>query len=118
MDLIADLDAIPPRGLVFRYQEGPFEEEGILVRVDGAVRAYKNECRHVSLRLDGREPGEVMTDDGAHLCCSHHGALYRADDGLCVAGPCRGSHLRPLPVHLEDGMVYLDTSRLGSFFDV
>jgi nitrite reductase/ring-hydroxylating ferredoxin subunit len=50
--------------------------------------------------------------------CSSHGALFRTHDGLCVSGPCKGSHLRPLPVEVRGDAVLLDTSKLGAFFNV
>ena len=46
--LAQSIDDIPAEGLRFNYSEGPFEEEGILLKLaDGEVRAYKNECRHL-----------------------------------------------------------------------
>ena len=119
MERIASLDDIPRGGLVFTYRDGPLEHEGLLVRLDdGSVRAWVNECRHLPLQLDGREPGEFMSPDGRLLVCSHHGALYRPRDGLCISGPCRGSHLRQLAVTVVGGDVLLDTARHRPFFDV
>lgn len=119
MTPLATLDEIPERGQRFTYRDGPFEEEGVLLRlVDGTVRAFKNECRHLPMRLDDREPAELWDAEGRHLMCSSHGALYRPEDGLCVAGPCRGSHLKALPIIVRDGRVYLDENKLGGFFRV
>lgn len=119
MQLLASIDDIPSGGLKFTYKDGPFHEEGILVRRgDREVRAYKNECRHLPMPLDDRDPGELWDAAGRHLVCNSHGARYRPEDGLCVSGPCEGSHLKSLPVHVRGGEVYLDTSQLGSFFDV
>lgn len=118
MQRIATLDDIPARGLVFDYREGPFDEQGILVRTTAGVRAYKNECRHLPMPLDDREPGELWDEHGRYLVCNSHGARYLPDDGLCVSGPCEGSHLKQLPVVVEDGVVFLDTSKVGGFFDV
>lgn len=119
MELLAKVDEIPVEGLQFSYRDGPFDEQGILLRLpDGTVRGYKNECRHLPMPLDDREPRELWDPTGRFLVCSSHGATYRPDDGLCVAGPCEGSHLKPLPVQVRDGEVYLDTDKLGSFFDV
>jgi nitrite reductase/ring-hydroxylating ferredoxin subunit len=75
---------------------------GVVVgRVAGAWRAYRNECRHRALPLDlgARSP---TSDDGRHLLCNQHGALYRLDDGWCVSGPCAGERLAALAVR-EDG---------------
>lgn len=117
MKPIARLDAIPPQGLQFSYPEGPFEESGILLTVaGGGVKAYKNECRHLPMPLDDRDPGQIWDTTHTHLACAAHGARYRPSDGLCVSGPCRGSHLKELPVVVEEGGVYLDTSKLGGFF--
>ncbi|HSN53677.1 MAG TPA: Rieske 2Fe-2S domain-containing protein [Candidatus Sulfomarinibacteraceae bacterium] len=119
MQRIAGLDEIPERGLVFSYREGPFDEQGILlIAADGTVRAFKNQCRHLAVPLDSAHPGELWDAGRRHLTCSSHGALYRPDDGLCVAGPPAGSHLKSLPVVVEGGAVFLETGKLGGFFDV
>ena len=119
MERIASLDEIPGEGLRFTYKDGPFDEEGILLKVaEGEIRAYKNECRHLPMRLDEREPRDLWDQSGKYLVCNSHGARYKPHDGLCVSGPCEGSHLRPLPVVVDNGEVFLDTSKIGSFFDV
>jgi nitrite reductase/ring-hydroxylating ferredoxin subunit len=119
MERIAAVDDIPREGLRFTYQEGPFEEEGILLKLPGdEVRAYKNECRHLPMRLDDREPRELWDRDHRYIVCSSHGARYQPSDGLCVSGPCEGSHLKSLPIEVNDGVVYLDTSKVGGFFEV
>ena len=119
MERIASLADIPKDGLRFNYNDGPFEEEGILIRLGGDdVRAYKNECRHLPMKLDDREPRELWDRAGRYIVCSSHGARYRPSDGLCVSGPCEGSHLKALPVEVRDGGVFLDTSKIGGFFNV
>jgi nitrite reductase/ring-hydroxylating ferredoxin subunit len=119
MERIATVAEIPPEGLRFSYRDGPFDEEGILLKVaDGGVRAYKNECRHLPMRLDDREPRDIWDSERRFITCSSHGARYRPDDGLCVSGPCEGSHLRTLPLEVRDGVVFLDTSKIGGFFQV
>jgi nitrite reductase/ring-hydroxylating ferredoxin subunit len=119
MQRLATTDEIPPEGLRFQYKDGPFDDEGLLVKTaDGSIRAYKNECRHLPMRLDEREPREIWDPAGRYLVCSSHGARYQPEDGLCVSGPCQGSHLRALPIELRNGEVFLDTSKIGGFFDV
>jgi nitrite reductase/ring-hydroxylating ferredoxin subunit len=58
----------------------------------GALRAYANVCRHQAVPLD-LGTGEPMTDDGRHLFCLRHGALYHPSTGRCVSGPCDGATL-------------------------
>jgi nitrite reductase/ring-hydroxylating ferredoxin subunit len=119
MQRIADLDEIPEEGLVFTYKEGPFDELGILLRTGaGDLRAFKNQCRHLAVPLDGADPGELWDEQRRHLMCSAHGARYRPDDGLCVAGPCEGSHLKALPIVVRPDGIYLENDKLGGFFDV
>jgi nitrite reductase/ring-hydroxylating ferredoxin subunit len=119
MERIAVLADIPADGLRFAYKDGPFEEEGILLTMTGGeVRAYKNECRHLLMRLDDRDPGDLWDPSNRYLVCNSHGARYQPSDGLCVSGPCEGSHLRSLPVVVKDDEVFLDTSKIGGFFDV
>jgi len=77
----------------------------------GRVVAYANRCQHNPVPLDTvdvvRLPsgvrGAPMADDGAHLVCHSHGALYRPSDGLCVLGPCYGQRLFPLDVEDTGG---------------
>lgn len=119
MRTIARLDDIPPEGLRFTYRQGPLPTEGILLRLpDGSVRAYQNECRHLPMPLDDREPKHMWDASSTHLECSAHGARYRPEDGLCVSGPCAGSHLKELTVTVENGAVLFDETSTSSFFDV
>ncbi len=116
MQLIARVDDIPPYGLVFAYKEGPIDEEGILLRLpDRGVVAYQNLCRHLPMRLNERAPQEMWSPDRRYLVCNAHGARYRPDDGLCVAGPCEGSHLRTLPIEIRGEEIYLDTTKVNRF---
>jgi nitrite reductase/ring-hydroxylating ferredoxin subunit len=119
MERLAAIDEIPREGLRFNYKDGPFDEEGILLKTaDGSVVAYKNECRHLPMKLDDREPREIWDPGRRYLVCSSHGARYRPDDGLCIGGPCEGSHLRSLPLKVRNNEVFLDTSKIGGFFQV
>ena len=119
MQELARVADVPVWGMRFIYKDGPFDELGILLLLPGGgVRAYKNECRHLPMRLDDREPRDLWDPTGVYLVCNSHGARYRQEDGLCISGPCEGSHLRPLPIVVEEGAVYLDTSQIGGFFAV
>jgi nitrite reductase/ring-hydroxylating ferredoxin subunit len=108
MKLIAHVDEIPVWGLKFSYTSGKLAQEGILVRLaSGEIRAYKNECKHLPMRLDEREPHTYWDACGELLHCSSHGARFRVEDGLCISGPCAGDHLTRLPLKLIDGQVVL-----------
>jgi len=105
---LAVLGDVPAGGLGFTYPSGPFPAGGILVRTASGVRAWRNQCRHLAVPLDHDDPGTFTTGDRRHLVCGKHGALYRPDDGVCVAGPCRGAQLRSLQIVLEGDGIYLD----------
>lgn len=78
----------------------------ILVRgSDGVVRGFRNSCPHVGIELDYGD-GRCLVEPGV-LLCSMHGARFQADDGLCIAGPCSGDSLQPVPVSVVDGQVVL-----------
>jgi nitrite reductase/ring-hydroxylating ferredoxin subunit len=75
------------------------------VRRGGAVHAYVNRCPHVGTPLDWT-PDDFLDRDGRHIVCATHGARFRIDDGLCVAGPCSGDRLEPFPVAVRDGVLF------------
>ena len=78
----------------------------IVVRQGGAVRAYLNSCPHTGGPLDW-VPDQFLSADGRHIQCATHAALFRWEDGMCVAGPCAGDVLTALPVVVEAGEVRL-----------
>jgi nitrite reductase/ring-hydroxylating ferredoxin subunit len=77
----------------------------LAVRRGDAVYVYVNRCPHVGTPLDWA-PDEFMDRERRHIVCSTHGALFRVDDGFCVAGPCSGDRLEPFPIAVRDGVVY------------
>jgi nitrite reductase/ring-hydroxylating ferredoxin subunit len=44
------------------------------------------------------------------LLCASHGALFEKEQGLCIAGPCAGKSLKPVPLRIEQGCALLDDS--------
>ena len=67
---------------------------GDVLTVDRASgrRRYRNTCPHTGAALV--PPGQsALSRDGLHLVCSVHGALFRIEDGVCIAGPCLGQAL-------------------------
>jgi len=78
----------------------------LVVRRGALVAAYRNDCPHRGLPLDFM-PGRFLDRDRQHILCINHGALFRMEDGLCVAGPCITARLRPVPVEVVEGDVVL-----------
>ncbi|MGE0723454.1 MAG: Rieske (2Fe-2S) protein [Alphaproteobacteria bacterium] len=93
-------------GKGFTIGEGRDRREIFVIRKDGALRCYVNSCPHVGSPLD-LVPDRFFAGDHTHLMCFTHGALFRADDGFCVRGPCRGLSLEKLAIEIEDGAIVL-----------
>lgn len=81
------------------------EESLILLRRGERVHGYLNVCPHAGRRLD-YAPGKFLLKNDT-LICAVHGATFNQADGLCIAGPCRGEHLRTVAVQVEAGEVTL-----------
>ena len=87
--------------------EGQHAKSAFVGQDGHTVRAYYNICQHQPVELDmPLEPGQraprvrraPMAEDGVHLLCHSHGALYRPADGRCVLGPCYGASLVPVAI--------------------
>jgi nitrite reductase/ring-hydroxylating ferredoxin subunit len=104
---LTTLSRIPDGG--FTEAEGLVDgsmESLILHRSGDDVRAWLNVCPHAGRRLDWA-PGQFLKSKDGLLVCAVHGASFETVGGECVAGPCRGDHLRAVPVELRDGEVHL-----------
>ncbi|MDB5453408.1 MAG: Rieske (2Fe-2S) iron-sulfur domain protein [Caulobacteraceae bacterium] len=93
------------KGFVFRDEAAIFS--GFVVRLGDAVKGYVDSCPHAGWRLAGIGDN-FLTRDERYILCAGHGALFRPDDGECVAGPCFGDRLDPWPVRVEDGVIVTD----------
>jgi nitrite reductase/ring-hydroxylating ferredoxin subunit len=87
-----------------RDEFGRPREAIVLLDANRIPRAYLNLCRHLPIPLDAAS--RTFLRDGL-LECATHGARYRIEDGLCVAGPCRGTSLYALEVHIENSNVFV-----------
>ena len=104
LDLCA-LDDLPDpgaKGFRFRAEQKLFA--GFVVRRGDSVHGFVDSCPHAGWPLGGID-GRYLTRDQRHILCGGHAALFRPDDGVCVAGPCAGDRLAPWPVRLEAGRV-------------
>ena len=101
---LSDLDESGARA--FTMGTGAWPLRGFVVRVGGEVRGYVNHCPHAGHPLNLR-PHKFLTPDGTLILCSSHGALFEKLTGYCVAGPCAGQALQPLPLRIADGFVLL-----------
>jgi nitrite reductase/ring-hydroxylating ferredoxin subunit len=77
-----------------------------VLRHGGAIHAYVNRCPHQGTSLEIL-PDRFFDALGRHLICRTHGALFRPEDGFCVAGPCAGKNLTPASIRVADGTIWL-----------
>lgn len=103
--MLCRLDDLADRsGKGFGFGAGGERFEMFVVRRGDRVFGYVNVCPHARTPLDWT-PDRFLTRDRENLLCATHGARFRIEDGFCVAGPCPGASLTPVPVAVEDGNV-------------
>ncbi len=76
------------------------------LRRNDQVFVYVNRCPHAGLPLDFK-PGQFLDRAKTHILCTNHGAVFRIEDGFCIAGPCAGESLRRRETEVRNGTVYL-----------
>lgn len=81
----------------------------LAVRKGHIVHVYENSCPHIGAPLDF-VPGQFLNVEKTHIQCSTHGALFDINSGLCVQGPCKGDHLKPLKSVVIDGAVIVEAN--------
>jgi nitrite reductase/ring-hydroxylating ferredoxin subunit len=101
---LADLDATGCRE--FRLGSGEWPMRGFVVRSNEGVRAYVNRCAHLANPLNYL-PDRFLTHDDSMILCYVHGAIFEKTTGFCVAGPCSGLSLAPVPIRVIDDCVLL-----------
>jgi nitrite reductase/ring-hydroxylating ferredoxin subunit len=116
--VLCSLAELEPTGsLGFAVGEGDWPLRGFVVKASAGIAAYVNYCPHAGHPLNMR-PNRFLTPDGSLILCCSHGALFARDDGLCIAGPCQGQKLTPIPVQVVAGYVMLadgvDVDRLAN----
>lgn len=87
------------------------DEAVFLVHRHGRIVAYRNSCPHTGAPLDW-VPDRFLNLDGDLIQCANHDALFRIEDGLCIAGPCNGKRLSRIEILVDDGVVYADVGSI------
>ncbi len=77
-----------------------------VVRKGDKAYAYLNRCPHTGGPMDWAE-GQFLSMDGDVILCSMHGARFRIEDGLCLAGPCVGQSLSSVSLAINDDCIQL-----------
>jgi len=97
---LADIPDPGSRG--FELEEGAI----FLVRRGAVLATYVNSCPHTGGPLDWVED-QFLDLERRRILCATHGALFRLEDGHCLAGPCKGKGLTPVAITVTEGEVRL-----------
>jgi len=100
--LLDELNDPDSRGFALRVNERLHDV--FIVRLGRQVFGYLNSCPHTGGPLDW-VPDQFLSLDKDYIQCATHAALFRLYDGHCVAGPCAGERLTPVPVMVEAGEI-------------
>ena len=95
------------QGFRFKLTRFGAEAPAFVIRYQGKVYGYLNQCGHVPAELDW-QPGQFFDDSKLYLICSIHGALYAPESGRCLGGRCQGVGLKAIKVIEIDGDILLD----------
>ena len=110
--ILCNLDDLPEggaRGFSVAGNEkagGEETKEIFVVRFDDNIYGYMNSCPHTGGPLDW-VPDQFLNLDNTHIQCATHDALFRIEDGFCIAGPCVNMSLQSVPVKLENHCIVL-----------
>ncbi|MEN1705073.1 MAG: NifU family protein [Planctomycetota bacterium] len=91
-------------------EQAPYRMKGegfdaLLVRRDGKLYAYRNECPHQGLPL---HEGEVVGDT---ITCPWHGFCFDMTSGECENAP--QVQLEPFPLRIDHGVVWIRPERVS-----
>lgn len=85
----------------------PFKDHSlIVVREEDQFYVYVNKCPHLNIPLEWT-PDQFKDSDDMFLRCATHGALFLIETGECIAGPCVGAYLRPVPSYIKEEWLYI-----------
>ena len=96
-------------GTEFRFGEGPDQFRMVVFRTGQNAWSYVNVCPHFWLPLNFL-PEKFLISGPGRVMCSHHSAIFRFEDGLCVDGPAKGGRLDPVPVEVVGNSVIIGRS--------
>lgn len=100
-------DIADPGSKGFTLQQGRKERLLFIVKKDGEVFAYENQCPHTGINLEWRGD-DFLDNQKAYIQCSVHGALFKIDAGNCISGPCQGESLTLVNIEIDHaGYIFL-----------
>lgn len=99
------------QGLRFALPELGERVTGFVIRYNGLVHAYVNQCAHLLVELDWNE-GNFFDLTKNYVICATHGAQYQPETGYCVIGPCKGRSLQAIHVTERNDKILINLESL------
>lgn len=96
-----------PGSKAFSLEQDDQHIEGFVVRYEGGVSVYLNQCPHTGASLNW-QPDQFLSYDEKYIQCSIHGAIFQFQDGLCVHGPCAGQKLIKLKCIVDSDRIFVE----------
>ena len=87
----------------------------ILVRLKNQFFCYLNSCPHLGTPLEIRA-NQFLDSSGKYILCSTHGALFKIEDGYCVAGPCITKKLTRVKFEVREDIIWINTTNLPTLW--
>lgn len=103
---VDDLGDPPSKAFLLHFDDGE-EVEIFVVRKEGEIFAYINECPHQLLPLNWKDD-VFLTLDKSRILCVMHGATFRIETGEVLSGPMPADcALTPVPIVVAEGEIRL-----------
>jgi len=91
----------------FQLEGDKHGRNGFIIRYQGKLLAFLNECPHWSIDLDlGDE--DFFDEEIERIYCKNHGALFVLPSGECETGPCLGRSLTQFSLDIDGDDVMVD----------
>lgn len=105
LKICSDSDIKEGQTIKFEIQSGSAPRDGVLLRKNGELKAFYNECPHIGLALDW-DDNDFFSSDGSQLVCKNHGATFDPSTGDCLQGPCQGIGLKPIEIEVLGNLIF------------
>jgi len=73
----------------------------VILRLDDKLMAYRNECAHQGLPIDGG----MVDIQNSTITCPWHGFCYDATSGECLSAP--QAQLESFPLRVQEGVIWI-----------
>jgi len=104
-NVLCPLSSLPdPGSRGFEVDDNGHLRAIFVVRKGLDAYGYLNDCPHLNAELNVNSDA-FLDENGQHIRCALHGAIFDIEGGRCFAGPCKGESLTRVDVRVVRGQV-------------